>query len=62
MLAYEAAVRGWLAPADGKDFVSSDVNFKDLGLQLNYTKIRALSEGYITERLIEVGSRVTANG
>lgn len=36
-------------------------NFKDLGLQLNYTKIRALSEGFITERLIEVGSRVTAN-
>jgi len=36
-------------------------NFKNLELQLNYTKIRALSEGYITERLIEVGSRVTAN-
>ncbi len=36
-------------------------NFKNLELQLNYTKIRALSEGYITERLIEVGDRVTAN-
>ncbi len=30
MLAYEAAVRGWLAPADGKDFVGSDVNFSKL--------------------------------
>lgn len=36
-------------------------NFKNLELQLSYAKIRALSEGYITERLIEVGSRVTAN-
>ncbi len=30
MLAYEAAVRGWLAPADGKDFVASDGNFAKL--------------------------------
>ena len=30
MLAYESAVRGWLAPADGKDFVGSDVNFAKL--------------------------------
>jgi len=30
MLAYEAAVRGWLAPVDGKDFVGSDVNFAKL--------------------------------
>ncbi len=36
-------------------------NYKNLEIQLNYTKIRALSEGYITERLIEVGSRVTSN-
>ena len=36
-------------------------NFKNLELQLNYTKIRALSEGFITERLIETGDRVTAN-
>ena len=36
-------------------------NFKDLELQLNWTKIRSLSEGYITERLIEVGSRVNSN-
>ena len=36
-------------------------SFKNLQLQLNWTKIRALSEGYITERLIEVGDRVNAN-
>ena len=36
-------------------------DFKNLELQLNYTKIRALSEGFITERLIETGDRVTAN-
>lgn len=30
MLAYEAAVRGWLAPTDGKDFVGNDVNFSKL--------------------------------
>ena len=36
-------------------------NFKDLQLQLNWTRIRALSEGYITERLIEVGTKVNAN-
>jgi hypothetical protein len=27
MLAYEAAVRGWLSPPDGKDFVGADANF-----------------------------------
>ncbi len=31
-------------------------SFKNLQLQLNWTKIRALSSGYITERLIEVGT------
>jgi RND family efflux transporter MFP subunit len=36
-------------------------DFKNLQLQLNWTKIRSLSEGYITERLIEVGDRVNAN-
>jgi RND family efflux transporter MFP subunit len=36
-------------------------SFKNLQLQLNWTKIRSLSEGYITERLIEVGDRVNAN-
>jgi RND family efflux transporter MFP subunit len=36
-------------------------SFKDLQLQLNWTKIRSLSEGFITERLIERGGRVNAN-
>jgi len=36
-------------------------NFKDLQLQLEYTQIRAPIEGYIVERLIDVGSRVNAN-
>lgn len=36
-------------------------NFKNLQLQMNWTKIRALSEGYITERLIETGDRVNSN-
>lgn len=35
--------------------------FKNLQIQLNWTKIRALAEGYITERLIEVGDKVNAN-
>lgn len=30
MLAYEAALRGWLVPPDGKDFVGTDVNFSKL--------------------------------
>jgi multidrug efflux pump subunit AcrA (membrane-fusion protein) len=36
-------------------------DFKNLQIQLDWTKIRSLSEGYITERLIEVGDRVNAN-
>ncbi len=36
-------------------------NFNNFKLQLDWTKIRALSEGYITERLIEAGDRVNAN-
>ena len=36
-------------------------SYNDLQLQLNWTRIRALSEGFITERLIEVGDRVNAN-
>jgi RND family efflux transporter MFP subunit len=36
-------------------------NFNNLKLQLGWTKIRALSEGYITERLIEAGDRVNPN-
>ncbi len=30
MLAYESALRGWLVPPDGKDFVGGDANFSKL--------------------------------
>ena len=43
------------------DYDNRQESFKNLELQLNWTKIRALSEGYITERLIEVGDRVNSN-
>ncbi|HDT14019.1 MAG TPA: efflux RND transporter periplasmic adaptor subunit, partial [Candidatus Aminicenantes bacterium] len=43
------------------DHENREENFKDLELQLNWTRIRSLAEGYITERLIEAGGRVTAN-
>lgn len=43
------------------DYDNRMESFKNLELQLNWTKVRALSEGYITERLIEVGGRVNAN-
>ena len=43
------------------DYQNRQESYKYLELQLNYTKIRALSEGFITERLIEVGDRVNAN-
>ncbi len=43
------------------EYQSSMENFNNLKLRLDWTKIRALSEGYITERLIEAGDRVNAN-
>jgi membrane fusion protein (multidrug efflux system) len=43
------------------DYDNSLESFKDLDLQLNWTKIRSLSEGYITERLIEMGDKVNQN-
>jgi RND family efflux transporter MFP subunit len=43
------------------DYQNRQEGYKDLELQLNHTKIRALSEGFITERLIEMGDRVNAN-
>ncbi len=43
------------------DYQNRQESYKDLELQLNYTKIRSLSEGFVTERLIEVGDRVNAN-
>jgi RND family efflux transporter MFP subunit len=36
-------------------------NFKDLELQLSYTKIKSPVEGYVTARSIEVGTRVNTN-
>ena len=43
------------------DHQNREENFKDLELQLNWTSIRSPAEGYITERLIEAGGRVSAN-
>jgi len=43
------------------DHKSKEESFKELELQLNWTKIRSLAEGYVTERLIEVGGRVSGN-
>ncbi len=43
------------------DYENKKENFKDLELQLSYTKIKSPVEGYVTERMIEVGSRVNAN-
>ena len=43
------------------DYQDRTESFKNLQLQLNWTRIRSLSEGYITERLIEMGDRVNTN-
>jgi RND family efflux transporter MFP subunit len=43
------------------DHKNREQNFQNLELQLSWTRIQANSEGYITERLIEVGGRVNAN-
>jgi membrane fusion protein (multidrug efflux system) len=43
------------------DYQNREQSFKDLELQLAWTSIRSPAEGYITERLIEAGGRVTAN-
>jgi len=43
------------------DFQNKQENFKDLELQLSYTNISAPVDGYVTERMTEVGSRVNAN-
>lgn len=36
-------------------------NYKNLELQLNYTRIKSPVEGFVTERMIEMGSRVNPN-
>lgn len=43
------------------DHKTREENFKDLDLQLSYTKIKAPVGGYVTERMIEVGTRVNMN-
>jgi RND family efflux transporter MFP subunit len=43
------------------DYQTKLENFKDLELQLSYARIKSPVEGYVTERLMEVGSRVNAN-
>jgi RND family efflux transporter MFP subunit len=43
------------------DYQTRQENFKDLELQLSYTRLRSPAEGYVTQRMIEVGSRVTNN-
>ena len=58
-----------------KDFQTSELNYKkakleyenkleefrNLELQMNYTKIESPVEGYVTERMIEVGDKVNNN-
>ena len=43
------------------DYQGKQENYKDLELQLSYTRIQSPVEGYITQRLMEVGGRVNAN-
>ncbi len=43
------------------EYKTKTENFKDLQLQLNYTRITAPVSGYVTQRMLEVGARVTAN-
>ncbi|MCP4221154.1 MAG: efflux RND transporter periplasmic adaptor subunit [bacterium] len=43
------------------DFRDKTENYKELELQLDYTRIKAPVSGYITSRIIEVGTRVAGN-
>jgi membrane fusion protein (multidrug efflux system) len=43
------------------DHENREENFKDLELQLSWTRIRSQAEGFVTERLIEAGGRVSTN-
>lgn len=43
------------------DLLTKKENFSDLELQLGYTTVRSPIAGYVTERLIEVGTRVNSN-
>ncbi|MCP4158063.1 MAG: efflux RND transporter periplasmic adaptor subunit [bacterium] len=43
------------------DHKNNEESFKDLALQLSYTKITSPVDGFVTLRSIEVGTRVTSN-
>lgn len=43
------------------DYQNRQESFRNLQLQLDWTKIRSLAEGFVTERLIEVGDKVNPN-
>lgn len=43
------------------DYENKNEDYKNLQLQLNYTRIRSPISGYITERMIEVGDKVNNN-
>lgn len=43
------------------DHRNREESFKELEMQLNYTQIRSPAEGFITQRLIQAGGRVSAN-
>ncbi len=43
------------------DYQNAQENYNNLNLQLSWTKVRSPSEGFVTERLVEIGSRVSAN-
>lgn len=43
------------------ELLNKQENFKNLEIQLNYTAVRAPAEGYVTQRTIEVGQRVSVN-
>lgn len=43
------------------DFENKKEDFKNLKMQLGYTSVKSPVDGYITERLVEIGDRVNSN-
>jgi len=43
------------------DYQNKLENYKNLELQMGYTQVKSPVEGYVTQRLMEVGSRVNSN-
>lgn len=43
------------------DFENKKEDYKNLEMQLGYTSIKSPVDGYITERLVEIGDRVNSN-